>query len=309
MQLKVTARRSLTPEIEEFTLSALESQVLPAAEPGAHITITTPSGAHRRYSLVYPGNDLTSYTVAIKLEPNSRGGSESMHHQATIGTVLDVEEPENEFPLGSNHPVLLIAGGIGVTPIYSMAQRLEVEGRNFRVVYCTREASLAAYADELKALCGERLTLHHDHGDLSQIFDFWDLLMTPTSEHIYCCGPTPLMEEIKGVTGHWPDGRVHFEEFKPVEVIRADDQAFTVELAKSGEEILVPSDRTILEALRDSGHQVASSCENGTCGTCKCGYSGGEVEHRDLVLMNDEKGSQIMLCVSRAKGERLVLDL
>lgn len=304
MKLTVTARRPLTSEIEEFTLSPIEGEELPTAGPGDHVTIETPSGANRRYSLVHPGKSPKSYVVSIKREPESRGGSESMHKLATVGTTLQVDEPENEFLLGSDHPVLLIAGGIGITPIYSMAQQLAEEKRDFRVVYCTRELSKTAYADEMRELCGERLTLDH-----SNDFDFWDLLEKPTSEHIYCCGPSPLMEEIKAVSGHWSEGRVHFEDFKPVDVVRDNDKPFTVVLAKTGTEIEVPRDLTILEALRDKGHKVSSSCESGTCGTCKCSYLEGEVEHRDQALMDDEKGEKIMICVSRAIGDRLVLDL
>ncbi len=309
MKLKVAARRTLTPEIEEFTLAPTDGQPLPPAEPGAHISITTPSGAHRYYSLVYSGDNPSAYTVAIKKELNSRGGSKSMHEQATVSTVLDVETSDNEFPLGPKHDALLIGGGIGITPIYSMAQRLKAEGRKFRVVYLARSYEKAAYADELQELCGEAITIHYSEGDNATIFDFWDLLMTPTQEHIYCCGPTSLMEEVKGGTGHWPDGRVHFEEFMPVEIIKDSDTEFTIELEKSGETITVPADHTILEALRANGHDFSSSCETGTCGTCKCKYTGGEVDHRDLALMDDEKSDTIMLCVSRAKGDHLVLDI
>ena len=309
MKLQVSTRRSLTADIEEFTLTLPDGSSLPEAEPGANVTITTPSGANRRYSVVHPGKDLSAYTVAIKLEPNSRGGSESMHNQATVGSLLDVSLPENEFPLGNNPQVLLIAGGIGITPIYSMAQELSNKGRQFRAIYCAREASQAAYLDEMKQLCGEKLTVHFSHGNPSERFDFWDLLATPTAEHIYCCGPEAIMEEIMAVTGHWPDGRIHLEKFKPIEVVRDDDKPFTVVLAKSGKSIKIPADRTILEAMRDQNLPVSSSCENGTCGTCKCGYTDGEVDHRDLVLMDEEKGDSIMLCVSRAKGDHLVLDL
>lgn len=309
MELEVTGRRSLTVDIDEFTLSSTGGEPLPPSEAGAHVTVETPSGAMRRYSLVYPGAAPAAYTIAVKREPNSRGGSASMHEAAAIGTRLRVEPPKNEFALGAGHTALLIAGGIGVTPIYSMAQRLSAEGRDFRMVYCTRNAGQTAYVDELRALCGARLTLHHDDGDPDRIFDFWDTFEQPTSEHVYCCGPSPLMEEIRAMSGHWPEGRVHFEDFKPVDAVREEDTAFTVLLSRSGAEIEVPADRTILEALRESGHKVASSCESGTCGTCRCSYLEGEVDHRDMVLMEEEKAGRIMICVSRAKGGRLVLDL
>lgn len=117
------------------------------------------------------------------------------------------------------------------------------------------------------------------------------------------------MEEVKAVSGHWPEGRIHFEDFKPVEAVRENDKSFTVKLAKTGAEVTVPADRTILEALRDAGYRLPSSCESGTCGTCKTGLLEGEVEHRDMVLMDDEKADRIMICVSRAIGDRLVLDI
>lgn len=309
MKLEVVQRRALTPEIEEFTLRALDGAPLPAAEPGAHVTLQTPSGAMRRYSLVQPSESPDCYVLAIKREPASRGGSQSMHASATAGRVLQVDPPVTEFPLGRGHRALLIAGGIGITPIYSMARRLVDEGREFRLIYCTRDAAHSAYAEALRTLCDDRLVLHHDGGDPDRAFDFWTTLGTPSDEHIYCCGPAPLMEEIKGMTGHWPEGQVHFEDFKPVEVVRKDDQGFAVTLKRSQATIQVPADRSILEALRDAGHQTVSSCESGTCGTCKCTLVAGEVDHRDMVLMDDEKAGKIMICVSRAKGDHLVLDL
>jgi phthalate 4,5-dioxygenase reductase subunit len=307
--MRVSARRPLAQGIEEFTLESADGTPLPPVAPGDHVTVQTPSGAMRRYSLVHPSGAPETYVIAIKREPASRGGSASMHDGAGVGTVLTIEAPENAFHLGEGHSALLIAGGIGITPIYAMAQSLAAQGRAFRMIYCTRDAANTAYAEELRVLCGDRLTLHHDDGDPARLFEFWDVLGEPTDEQVYCCGPAPLMEEVRGMTGHWPEGRVHFEDFKPVEVVRADDHAFTVELGRSGGSVTVPADRTILEALRDAGHKTVSSCESGTCGTCKCGVLGGEVEHRDMVLMDDEKSDKIMICVSRAKGDRLVLDL
>src|SRR5690606_8281346 len=120
--------------------------------------------------------------------------------------------------------------------------------------------------------------------DLEQVYDFWDHFEKPQPTHVYCCGPKPLMEEIKAISGHWPEGRIHFEDFKPVEVIRADDVAFDVELAKSGKTVHVPADRSILEAVRDAGVRTVSSCESGTCGSCKTKLLAGDVDHRDMVL-------------------------
>lgn len=232
-----------------------------------------------------------------------------MHEAAIVGTVLRVEPPQNDFPLASANNHLLIAGGIGVTPILAMARRLHAEGRPFRLVYLTRFPEETAYRTEIAAEFGDNVTFHHDDGDPAKAFDFWELLEKPKNGHVYCCGPAPLMEEIKGMTGHWPEGRVHFEDFKPTEVVRPDDRAFNVTLAGGGQVIHVPADRSILEALREAGIRTVSSCESGTCGTCRTRLVNGDVEHRDMVLMDEEKRDNIMICVSRAASGDLVIDL
>jgi phthalate 4,5-dioxygenase reductase subunit len=260
----------------------------------------------RRYSLVNDGTEPTEYVIALKREAESRGGSASMHEEAVEGMVLAVEPPQNDFALVDAPKYLLIAGGIGVTPILSMARHLKAEGKPFQVIYCTRSAEETAYLEDMKDLGA---TIHHDGGDLDAFYDFWDHFEEPGREHVYCCGPAPLMEEIKAISGHWPEGRVHFEDFKGADVVRADDVAFHVTLAKSGRTIEVPADRSILEALRAAGEQTVSSCESGTCGTCKCTLVSGEADHRDMVLMDEEKADHIMICVSRAKQGDLVVDL
>lgn len=306
--MTVSSRRALTPTIAEFVLRPEDGTVLPEYGPGAHITVETPSGAMRRYSLV-GGGDKNSYTIAVKREPQSRGGSQSMHDEISEGSRIKVAPPENEFPLGPAPDYLLIAGGIGVTPIYSMAKSLKEQGKDFRIIYVSRSPEEAAYLAEMREAFGDRMIIHHDNGDLDQIYDFWDHFETPRPTHVYCCGPKPLMEEIKAISGHWPEGRVHFEDFKPTEVIRADDVAFEVELARSGKTVQVPADRSILEAVRDTGVRTVSSCESGTCGSCKTRLLAGDVDHRDMVLRDDEKDNMIMICVSRAKSGNLVLDL
>jgi len=233
-----------------------------------------------------------------------------MVEETEIGSTLKVDQPGNDFPLVDAPNYLLIAGGIGITPILSMARQLSAEGKPFQVIYCTRSAHQAAYLDVLHSdeITGE-VIIHHDMGDLDQVYDFWDHFERPSNTHIYCCGPKPLMEEVRGMTGHWPESAVHFEDFKPVEVVRADDVAFQVHLSKSGKTLTVPADRTILETVREAGVSAVSSCESGTCGTCKTRYSAGTVDHRDMVLMPEEKSSCIMICVSRAKEGDLTLDL
>ncbi|MGE3993862.1 PDR/VanB family oxidoreductase [Pseudorhodoplanes sp.] len=293
----------------EFTLEPASAAYLAPYTPGAHVTVQTPSGAMRRYSLVGSGEATNRYVIAVKKETSSRGGSQSMHANALEGYEIPVLQPENSFPLKPASKYLLIAGGIGVTPIYSMALRLAQDGRDFQIIYCTRNPVETAYRDEMREAFGDRLVLHHDDGDSQNAYDFWPHLEKPQNMGIYCCGPKLLMNDIRAMSDHWPDGRINFEDFKPFEVTLSDDRPFEVELAKSGKTVLVPADRSILEALRENGVPTASSCESGTCGTCKTGLISGEVEHRDLVLMEEEQDRHIMICVSRARGSRLVLDL
>lgn len=307
LTLEVKGRMELAKDICEFTLALADGGRLPSFTPGAHITVETPDGAMRRYSLVNDGDSPTEYVIAIKREAKSRGGSASMHDQALVGTTLNVDPPENEFELVPASKYMLIAGGIGITPILSMARKLKAEGKPFRMIYCTRTPEEAAYLDECKAFPGA--IVHHDEGDIDNFYDFWDHFEKPGTEHVYCCGPAPLMEEIKAISGHWPEGRVHFEDFNAVSVVREDDVPFKVTVASSGREIEVPADRSILEALRDAGEKTVSSCESGTCGTCKCRLIEGEADHRDLVLTDEEKADYIMICVSRAKSGHLVVDL
>jgi phthalate 4,5-dioxygenase reductase component len=309
LKMTVAERRQLTEHICEFTLAPADGSKLQSFTAGAHITVETPSGAMRRYSLVNDGTNPEVYKIALKREIHGRGGSMSMHDDAQEGTELQVEVPENTFELTDAKNYLLIAGGIGVTPIYAMSQQLLREFKPFEVIYCTRGEADTAFLEEMKSTLGDRLTLHHDGGDPEAVFDFWDHFEEPKDMKVYCCGPQPLIDEIEAISGYWPEGRVIFEDFKPVEVVRADDKPFEVKLEKSGITIEVPADRSILEALRESGVPTVSSCESGTCGTCKTRLVSGKVDHRDMVLMDEEKDSYVMICVSRAEEGDLVLDL
>jgi phthalate 4,5-dioxygenase reductase subunit len=305
---KVIARCDLTPSIVELTLARKDDSNIESFAPGSHITVQTPAGAMRRYSLVNDGSFPDCLVIAVKREPQSRGGSRSMHDDAHVGQVLKISAPENSFALVPAPKYLLIACGIGITPILSMARHLKAEGKLFELIYCTRAEQDTAYLDEVRAL-GPKIAVHHDDGDLVKLYDFWDHFKTPDAGHVYCCGPAPLIEEIKAVSGHWTEGRVHFEDFKGVDVVRANDTAFQVTLESSGQTIEIPADRSILEALRNAGIHISSSCESGTCGTCRCRLIDGQPDHRDMVLMDEEKDSQIMICVSRSKTGDLTIAL
>lgn len=306
--LRLQSRRDVARRISEFVFAPDDGAKLPCAEAGAHIGIETPGGAMRQYSLVHPDAKPDAYTIAVQYEADGRGGSRAMHELA-VGDKVNALLPVNDFALRPAPEYFLIAGGIGVTPVFAMAQHLIAENAKLRMIYCARSAEDAAYVPELQTLLGDNLTVHYDDGDPAKVYDFWDDFAEPTKAHVYCCGPGPLMEEIKGISGHWPDGAIHFEDFAGVQVVRDDDKAFDVTLQRSGQTLSIPADKSILEALRDAGVSTTSSCESGTCGTCKCGLVSGEADHRDMVLMDEEKTGHIMICVSRAKTGGLVLDL
>lgn len=311
MTLRIAGKRMLTDDICELALVDPAGEPLPRFSPGAHVTVETPSGARRRYSLANDPQETDRYVIAVKREPGGRGGSIAMVDQTEEGGELRVAAPVNEFPLEPAPRYLLVAGGIGITPILSMARQLAREGhRDFQLIYCTRSPEGTAYLDVVTGpeFAG-KVTIHHDDGDPEKAYDFWDHFAKPDKSFVYCCGPVSLMEEVKGMTGHWPVKAVRFEDFKPTEAIRADDRPFAVVLAKSGERIEVPAGQTILDALRGEGRRLPSSCESGVCGTCKTRLLEGEADHRDLVLRPDELRDWIMLCVSRARSEELVLEL
>lgn len=318
MQLRLSRRTPVNADaaasgpspIVEFQLGSTDGNPLPPFEPGAHISVQTPSGAMRRYSLIGDPADRDHYVFAAKRESGGRGGSVSLHDELNEGGLVKVEAPANEFALVDAPGYLFIAGGIGITPVLSMVRALQRNNRtNWRLVYCTRSADQAAYLEELSSpALADRVVIHHDNGDPDQVFDLWPYLENPDASHIYCCGPEPLMTDVRDMTGHWPIPAVHFEDFSPVDAVRADDRAFEVQVGDNGAVITVPADKTVLEALRNAGLDRRSSCESGTCGTCKTRYLGGEVDHRDLCLTDEERRTHLMICVSRCHGDRLVIE-
>ena len=269
-----------------------------------------PSGAHRWYSICDVTENSQSYFIAVKREAGGRGGSVSLIDDTEVGSVLTISEPECEFEFVDAPGYLLIAGGIGITPIYAMFKHLMKIGHpDFKLIYLSRCVADAPFIEELsQAKYKEHVLIHHSD-EVGERFDFWDMLERPTAQHIYCCGPKGLMSEIKDMSGHWRQSQLHFEDFKPVEAVRVDDKPFIVRLAGFDTEVQVGESETMLDALRRQGIKVHSSCESGTCGSCKVAYLDGEVDHRDLVLEGDEKKSYLMACVSRAAGESITVKI
>ncbi|MEZ5658680.1 MAG: PDR/VanB family oxidoreductase [Burkholderiaceae bacterium] len=303
--LTLVGKTPLTPDIWHLALRT--DSTLPAVAPGAHLALRTPIGAMRQYSII--AADQHGLEIAVKREARGRGGSRSLIDQSVIGQTLVGLAPANHFELEDAPAYLFIAGGIGITPVLSMIRHLMARPSvpPFTLVYCTRTVAMTPFRDELARLPAANIIVHHDHGDPAQAFDFWPLLETPDARHIYCCGPGALMESIRDMVGHWPAKAIHFEDFQPVSGLRDADQAFSVRFLDDAAPLVVPADQTLLQALRAAGMSVASSCESGTCGTCRLPYLEGQIEHRDLVLTEAERAHELIACVSRARGASLRL--
>lgn len=309
--LQVARKRALANDIVLFELRHPEGLALPVFTAGAHLTVQTPAGKRRNYSLCSDPADVYSYQIAVKRDASGRGGSIAMADQVAEGSLLKVSQPRNNFALDPRaQRVLFIAGGIGITPILSMMRFLKRSGTApFRLIYCTRDAAHTAFLPELHAEFLSEIQVHHDGGNPAHALDLWPEFETPGQAQVYCCGPKGLMDSVADMSGHWPSGSIHFESFGIVESALPPNTSFTVRLHQSGDQVPVGASQSILEALRASGHPVASSCESGTCGTCRTTLLGGEAEHRDMVLLDEEKAHNIMVCVSRARSTELVLDL
>ena len=311
--LRVRRKHPVARDIVRFELTHPQGQDLPDWSAGAHIRLSTPQGHIRSYSLCGPVGARDHWAIAVKREANGRGGSASLIDEVHEGDELPLHGGDNLFALDPQAPEhILIAGGIGLTPLYAMAQTLaQTPAAKFHLYVCSRDAEGTAFLSELQqAPWRDHVTIHHDAGDPSQALDLWPLLETPSAAHVYCCGPQGLMDSVRDMSGHWPTHHIHFESFGASQQGWAENQAFEVVLRHSGQRITVPADRSILESLRLAGVRVASSCESGTCGSCKTGLLAGAVEHRDLVLLADEQATHIMPCVSRSVGgATLELDL
>lgn len=305
LRLVVAEREALTPAVTRFVLRSADGTPLPGYSAGAHLTLTTPSGDRRSYSLLEAGSpEPPQYAIAVRREPEGRGGSRSLHDDVRVGDVLEAATPANTFALEPAERYLLIAGGIGITPIRAMAAELRSPGgAEVQVVYLSRDPDDAAYLDEFAA---SGALVHHSsiHGRL----DLWPLVAEPDdSARVYCCGPTALIDEVLALTVHWRPSRIHIEDFAGVDALSGRVAPFTAVWGPTGAAVDVPANRSMLTALRSSGIDVDSSCESGTCGTCRLRLVQGAADHRDLVLSTEEREHWIMPCVSRAAGDELVV--
>jgi len=302
-------------DIRSYEFAHPQAAELPAFTAGAHLDVHLPNGLVRQYSLCNDPRETHRYVVAVLREPDGRGGSACMHDVVREGDALTITAPRNNFTLHEDaRRHLLIAGGIGITPMLAMARRLAALDADYSMHYCTRSPEKTAFRDELAAEpFASHVRFHHDGGDPSKGLDVRALLAeVEDGTHVYCCGPLGLMHAVSDASRHWPVGAVHFEYFETdPDVPEEPSTGFEVEIASTGAVYQVPPEKTILDVLLDNGLDVDSSCEEGLCGTCIVDVLEGEPDHRDFVLDDEEKESNKLMtvCCSRAKSSRLKLDL
>jgi vanillate O-demethylase ferredoxin subunit len=310
-RFQVVATTLVTPAIRHIVLEPAENGP-PAWSAGAHVRVALPAGGDRPYSLLsLPGADPRQLSLGVLLEENSAGGSRFMHALKTGDDVV-VSQPENNFSLhDSDEPAVLFAGGIGITPILSMAAELKARGTSYVAHYAGRMPGALAFLEPMREICQEALTVHYDSDD-SRLDIVSALSAAHANAHIYLCGPSGMIEAVKSAAldkGIAAD-RIHFELFKPA-ATAWEVTGFEVEVASTGQSIFVAANQTIIQALEAAGLTPLYDCLRGDCGICQTGVISGIPDHCDVILTDSERASNkiMQICVSRAKTPRLVLDL
>ncbi|MFJ4555174.1 PDR/VanB family oxidoreductase [Streptomyces massasporeus] len=303
----VVERKEFAAEgVLALTLRHPLGELLPAWEPGAHVDVVLEPGLERQYSLCGDPADRSAWRIAVLRESAGRGGSVHVHERLGEGAVVRVRGPRNNFGLEPAARYRFIAGGIGITPILPMLAAAEAAGAEWTLLYGGRTRGSMAFGEELGRY-GDRVTIAPE--DETGLLDLPSVLDdVPEGTLVYCCGPGPLLDAVEA---RCPSGALRVERFRPKEQESGDDTAFEVELARSGRTLTVAPDVSVLDAVREAGVEVLYSCTEGTCGTCETDVLDGEPDHRDSVLTEDERatGETMLICVSRCRGKRLVLDL
>ena len=293
-----------------YEFGRVDGQKLPAYEPGAHVDLHLPNGLVRQYSLIRPDPNPSTYLFGIKRDPASRGGSRHIHDEFHVGQTVKISPPRNNFPLVEDAElVILIAGGIGITPIRCMVQRLVDRGRPWKLYYAARSRADMAFVDELS--CYAEVHCHFDDEHDGKVLDLGPIITdAPRTAHFYCCGPGPMLRAFEVATTDWPQLQIHVEYFTPKQE-PAKTGGFIVELQRSGQEFFIPEGKSILQVLLDEGVDVDYSCELGICGACEQRVISGIPDHRDAILSEEEQAEnkRVMICCAGCKSERLVLDL
>ncbi len=312
LDLQITRKRVAAQGIVTLELRDPQHRPLPAFTAGAHIDVHIAPQLTRQYSLCNAPDETDRYVLGVLLEPNSRGGSAAMHQRFSEGDTITVGAPRNNFPLAPAPRTLLFGGGIGITPLLSMAESLWRAGADFELAYCARSMTHAAFLERLStAPYAARIRVHLDDGPPAQRLQMERLAVEdPRNTHVYVCGPKGFIDHVCGAARErgWPEPHIHVEHFSAVEP--AAGAALTVQIASTGRCIEVASHESITTALERQGVRIPVSCEQGICGTCLTGVLSGEIEHRDgfLTAAEQARGDQMTPCCSRGRGT-LVLDL
>ena len=312
IRVQVARKWQASKGVMAFRLEAIKGQ-LPTVQPGAHIDVQMPNGISRQYSVTNGPGETDHYTIGVKLEPDSRGGSDCMHNTVREKDLLAISAPRANFPLRRDAlKTILVAGGIGITPMLAMAQTLSAQKLPFELHYFAQSQDHLSFPEILDGFANNlfpHLGLSADETGaiLKQVLAEYD-----AAHHLYICGPGPMLEAARNIAAEqqWPDEAVHFEYFKNTNIID-DSSAFEVALARSAMSFQVPAGKSILEVLQENGIETPSSCEQGACGTCLATVLEGEPDHQDVYLSDSEKqaNDKMLTCVSRAKSKRLVLDI
>ncbi|AET92429.1 vanB family oxidoreductase/oxygenase [Burkholderia sp. YI23] len=319
MEVEIREIVDEAPDIKSLLLAAPSGARLTGASPGAHIDVVIAPGIVRQYSLWNGPEDDGVFRIAVKREAQSRGGSQRVHDEFAPGRVIEISAARNHFPLDFDAPhSVLVAGGIGITPILSMARHLLARGHSFELHYFTRSVGHTAFHERIRTGGLRNFTRFHHALEGAALHDRLDGMLRGRREgaHLYLCGPAPFMTLVRETAqAAWPDDAVHFEYFGAAPQASSNlqdaDAAFTVELARSGRTVSVQPGCSTLDALRAAGVEIESSCEQGVCGTCLVHVLDGVPDHRDLYLTDEERvANQSMLpCVSRACSATITLDL
>ncbi len=288
---------------------------LPPFTAGSHIDLNLPNGMVRSYSLNNPQGERHRYVVAVQKDRASRGGSTWVHDKLRVGDIIVISAPRNNFVLNETAAsTVLVAGGIGVTPLWCMMQRLSALGKPFTLYYCARTRKDAAFREVIEAASsnpGATVVFNYDGEPGGKLLDMAGVVAKSAPDaHFYCCGPLPMLEAFETATKDLPRDNVHVEYFTAKDAPAAEG-GFTVVLAKSGKSFTIEPGKTILETLLDAGLPVPSSCLEGVCGTCETKVLEGVPDHRDVVLTESERKASktMMICCSGSKSDKLVLDL
>jgi len=315
IRMRVNQMRYEAESVLSVELVPMEQSQLPAFSAGAHIDVDLGEGISRSYSLINSQSETSRYAIAVNRNPQSRGGSRLVHESLRVGDKVSIRPPRNNFPLNedASHSIL-IAGGIGITPLLSMIRRLESLGQSWELHYAARTRGAAAFVDTLRALAGdrpERVHLYLSREPGGKRLDVGAFARRASRDaDLYCCGPAAMLASFESETTSLPNSRVHIERFSSTESPSLEG-GFEVILQRSNRRIQVPPGKTVLDALLDANINVAFSCGEGVCGTCETAVIAGEPDHRDEFLSNEEKRSNktMMICCSGSHSAELVLDL